>query len=129
MDCPGCGVELVDLPGEDQTLRKCGECGGLWVDVSDLNRILLHSNLPGLDTMGGRLNPDAPAGQCPECQVDLVEIQGGDRSQPHAYQACESCGGVYLEADFKDVASAEQAQKVIVTFFRDFSGKKRRVAG
>lgn len=128
MDCPGCGVEMVDLPGDDQTLRKCGECGGLWVDVSDLNRILLHSNLPGLDALGGRMNPDTLSGQCPECQVDLVQVEGGDKAHPNTFQACESCGGVFLEADFQDVEDRAAAQKVIVAFFREFSVKKKKVA-
>ena len=34
MDCPGCNVEMADLEGDGTTVRKCGQCGGLWIDVS-----------------------------------------------------------------------------------------------
>ncbi len=130
MDCPGCGVEMIDLQGTDQALRKCGNCGGLWVDVSDLNRMLLHNNLPGLETLGGKVDTDAMSGQCPDCQVDLVRVVGGDRQHPQSYDTCESCGGVFLESEFKDASDAKDAEKEIVEFFRGFSGKmiKKKVA-
>ena len=44
MDCPGCNVEMAELEGDGTTVRKCGECGGFWIDVADLNRLLLHNN-------------------------------------------------------------------------------------
>jgi Zn-finger nucleic acid-binding protein len=130
MDCPGCGVEMIELQGTDQALRKCGECGGLWVDVSDLNRMLLHNNLPGLETLGGKVDTEAMSGQCPDCQVDLVRVVGGDRQHPQSYDTCESCGGVFLESEFKDASDAKDAEKEIVEFFRGFSGKmmKKKVA-
>ena len=123
MDCPGCGVEMVDLVGDDQTLRKCGECGGLWIDVSDLNRLLLHRNLPGLETLGGKVNPDALSGQCPDCQVDLVQAEGGERSHPLDYDTCESCGGVFLESEFENVTDFASANTEIVEFFTHFASR------
>ena len=48
MDCPRCSVEMSEIPREDGSLQRCAECGGLWVDVTDLNKILLHANLPAL---------------------------------------------------------------------------------
>lgn len=132
MDCPGCGVEMIDLVGDDQTLRKCGECGGLWVDVADLNRTLLHHNLPGLETLGGKVNPDALSGQCPDCQVDLVQVEGGERSHPLDYDTCESCGGVFLESEFENVTDFGSAKTEIVDFFTHFASRlqlgRRKVA-
>lgn len=130
MDCPSCAVEMVEWPTDDQTLRKCGDCGGLWVDVSDLNRLLLHSGLPGLETLGGKVDSEAMCGQCPECQVDLVRVKGGDRKHPLEYDTCEGCGGVFLESEFKDATDAQSAKQEIVQFFLGFSDKagKRRAA-
>jgi Zn-finger nucleic acid-binding protein len=129
MECPDCGVEMVDLQGNDQTLRKCGECGGLWADVSDLNRTLLHHNLPGLESLGGKVDTDSLSGNCPECQVDLVRVQGGEKATPLYFDTCESCGGIFLESDFRDVSSFDAAEKEIVGFFGRFSSKgKRKVA-
>lgn len=128
MNCPSCNVEMADLEG-DFTFRKCGDCGGLWVDVSDLNRTLLHHNLPGLESLGGKLDGEALTGQCPECQVDLVRITGGDRNHPLSYDSCESCGGTFLESEFKEASDAKVAISEILGFFRRFSGKSKAVVG
>ena len=128
MDCPSCDVEMVDLQGDDHPLRKCGECGGLWIDVSDLNRLLLHNNSPGLETLGGKVNPEADGGQCRDCLVDLVRVEGGDRNHPMGYDTCESCGGVFLESEFKEAADYKKAQQEIVAFFKAFSQPKKKKA-
>jgi Zn-finger nucleic acid-binding protein len=120
---------MADLPSDEFTLRKCDTCSGLWVDVSDLNRLLLHSNLPGLESIGGKVDPEAMCGQCPDCHVDLVRIEGGEKKHPLDYDTCESCGGVFLESEFEDVSDAPKAKAEIVAFFSAFSGHlKRRAA-
>jgi Zn-finger nucleic acid-binding protein len=129
MECPSCGVEMIELNGDDQTFRKCSECGGLWVDVSDLNRMLLHHNLPGLESIGGKVDPDAMCGQCPTCLVDLVRVMGGEKSNPLSYDTCESCGGIFLESEFAEAGDYAAAKKEIIGFFTRFSAKgKGKVA-
>ena len=128
MDCPGCGVEMASLEGDDTSVGKCGDCGGLWINVADLNRVLLHHNLPGLESLGGKVQPDALTGQCPECHVDLVSVEGGDRNHPLHFDTCESCGGVFLESEFKDASDIHAAFQEIVDFFRRFSQKKAKAA-
>ncbi|MDQ3262370.1 MAG: zf-TFIIB domain-containing protein [Myxococcota bacterium] len=125
MDCPSCNVEMADLDGDETAVSKCGECGGLWLNVADLNRVLLHNNLPGLESLGGKLDADALTGQCPECQVDLVRITGGERNHPLSYDTCESCGGTFLESEFQDATDITIAFKEIVAFFQRFSNKKK----
>ena len=116
---------MAELEGDDTTLRKCGDCAGLWLNVADLNRVLLHNNLPGIESLGGRVDAEALTGQCPECQVDLVRVNGGERSHPLHYDTCESCGGTLLESEFKDATDAKIAFAEIVDFFRHFGGKKK----
>lgn len=129
MECPSCNVEMADLEGDGTTLRKCGECGGLWIDVADLNRVLLHHNLPGLESLGGKVDSAAVTGTCAECQIDLVRIPGGDRAAPLSYDTCEACGGTFIEADFEDAADAQAAFRNIVGFFQRFAQKKKAVVG
>lgn len=124
MDCPRCNVEMAELGGDDTVLRRCGECGGLWIDVAELNRVLLHNNLRGLESLGGKVNPDELPGQCPECHVDLMTIEGGDRQNPLKYDTCESCGGIFIESEFDESAELTQALEEIVSFFRRFAGQK-----
>jgi Zn-finger nucleic acid-binding protein len=120
---------MADLEGDHETLRKCGDCGGLWIDVADLNRILLHNNLPGLESQGGKVDAEALTGHCPECQVDLIRVDGGDRQHPLHYDTCESCGGMFLESEFADATDAKVAEQEIIDFFRHFSAKKKTALG
>ena len=124
MDCPRDDAEMTELTdGEDRVLFRCAECGGLWLDVADLNRILLHNGLPTLEKMGGRANPDEDAGECPVDNVALLVIESQHKRNPLRYETCESCGGIWLEsADFETEAeTAKELTKGIVAFFRQFS--------
>jgi Zn-finger nucleic acid-binding protein len=124
MDCPRDNTEMSELSdGEDRVLFRCSECGGLWLDVADLNRILLHAGLPTLEAMGGRANPEEDAGECPVDNVGLLAVQSQHKRNPLTYETCESCGGIWLESgDFSEEGdSAEDITKGIVDFYRDFS--------
>jgi Zn-finger nucleic acid-binding protein len=126
MDCPRCTVELSEITRNDGTLQRCADCGGLWVDVTDLNKILLHANLPALSAIGGYVNADEITGMCPACNVDMVVVEGGERRSV-SYDTCESCGGIWVDTD-EDEPPAEldwkAAEKQIVRFFKSFSKKK-----
>lgn len=126
MDCPRCTVEMAEIPGDDGTMQRCGDCGGLWVDGADLNKILLHGNLPALSSIGGWANADEIAGQCPACKVDLVVVEGGEKRSLH-YDTCESCGGIWLEGPDEDAVPESQtwaeAAADIVAFYKVFRKK------
>jgi len=129
MNCPSCGVEMGTFESEDETLRRCEECGSLWMDVSDLNRLLLQNNMPGLDSLGGKVNLDSLPGQCSDCLVDLVEVQNNSPQHPLAYASCESCGGIFVMDDFSKCTRAEEASKCLVAFFAAFQNKAKRAPG
>jgi Zn-finger nucleic acid-binding protein len=123
MDCPRDNTEMSELTdGEERVLFRCAECGGLWLEAADLNRILLHAGLPTLEAMGGRANPDEDAGECPVDTVALLAVESQHKRNPLIYETCESCGGIWLEsADFAEEGdSAEELTKGIVDFYRDF---------
>jgi Zn-finger nucleic acid-binding protein len=114
-------VEMKDVVGKDDTtLSNCETCGSVWIDGAELNRLLLHNNLPGLESMGGKANLDELGERCPKDQVDLVIIEGGEKSKPLAYSFCEACGGIWLDIEVPEGADAEQIEEEIVTFFKDF---------
>jgi len=126
MDCPRCSVEMSEITREDGTLQRCADCGGLWVDMTDLNKILLHANLPALSALGGFVNADEITGMCPACNVDLVVVEGGEKRSA-SYDTCESCGGIWVDGD-EDEPAAELdwkgAEKQIVIFFKRFAKKR-----
>jgi Zn-finger nucleic acid-binding protein len=126
MDCPRCAVELTEITRDDSIIHRCVECGGLWVDVTDLNKTLLHANLPSLSAIGGVVNPDEIAGMCPACNVDLVMVEGGEKKSEH-YDTCESCGGLWIDGEEDEPAETldwKGATTQIVTFFKRFAKKK-----
>ncbi|MCL2178486.1 MAG: zf-TFIIB domain-containing protein [Cystobacterineae bacterium] len=126
MNCPSCGVEMGTLKSDEQNLSHCVECGSIWMDISDLNRLLLQNNLPGLDSLGGKMNLDMLSGQCPECLVDLVEVCSGNPQLALAYASCESCGGILVMDDFSACTNADEASKHLVKFFTAFQNKAKR---
>ena len=127
MDCPRCSVELSAITQDESAVNRCSECGGLWVDGTDLNKILLHNNLPALTSIGGQINVEELAGMCPACNVDLVVVEGGEKLALH-YDTCESCGGVWIEGpeegEVPEIVDRKAAENDIVAFYRRFTKKK-----
>jgi Zn-finger nucleic acid-binding protein len=119
---------MAEIAREDGTLQRCAECGGLWVDVADLNKILLHANLPALSAIGGYVNADEITGMCPACNVDLVVVEGGEKRSV-SYDTCESCGGIWIDGEEEEPAAeidAKTAVAQIVAFFKKFAAKKAK---
>ncbi len=129
MDCPRCSVEMSEIVREDGALQRCAECGGLWVsDVTDLNKILLHANLPALSSIPGFVNVDEITGPCPACNVDLVVVDNHEKRATESYDTCESCGGIWVDGEEDEPRpelDARGAEGEIVTFFRRFAKKPR----
>ena len=127
MDCPRCSVEMSEITREDGALQRCGECGGLWVEPADLNKILLHANLPALSSIPGFVNAEELSGLCPACNVDLVVVDNAAKRATDAYDTCEACGGIWVDGDEEEPAAEVDARKAegeIVTFFRRFTSVK-----
>ncbi len=128
MDCPRCSVEISEIARENGALQRCAECGGLWIgDVADLNRILLHANLPALSSISGYVNAEEITGLCPACSVDLVVVENAEKRPTESYDTCEACGGIWIDGNLDDPPreiDSKTAEGEIVTFFRRFSKKK-----
>ncbi len=127
MECPRDSVDMAELTdGEDRVFYRCTECGGLWLDVADLNRILLHAGLQTLESMGGRADPEEEAGECPVDAVDLLAVVSLHKRNPLLYETCESCGGIWLESgDFPGEGDTPlELTEGIVDFFREYSAAK-----
>jgi Zn-finger nucleic acid-binding protein len=108
---------MVQLEGEDSNINRCPDCAGLWLDIAEVNRLLLRHNMPGLESLGGFPNVDESVGQCPECQVDLVAVEGGERRSVH-YDTCEVCGGIFIETDAEGEGSKEIIAGIIDFYHR-----------
>jgi Zn-finger nucleic acid-binding protein len=118
---------MSEITREDGALQRCADCGGLWVDVADLNKILLHANLPALSSIPGFVNAEELSGLCPACNVDLVVVDNAAKRATEAYDTCEACGGIWVDGEAEEPApelDAPKAEAEIVGFFRRFSSAK-----
>jgi hypothetical protein len=113
--------------GQEVPLRVCSECGGLTAELADLNPILLHNNLPGIEALGGRVVPDGEVGECPTCHVDLTLFEGGERHDPQFYEVCEECGRAFIAGESLDAGLAPEPK--VVSFFRRFAVVKKARPG
>ncbi len=120
MECPQCDVELADLANDDVHVFSCSECEVLWTDGAQLNALLLHHSLPGLDSLGGRADPDAETGTCRACGVSLTRIEQTGRGQALMFETCEDCGFVAVSDEGAAATDLEAAQGALVSFFRRF---------
>jgi predicted RNA-binding Zn-ribbon protein involved in translation (DUF1610 family) len=116
-------VELTELGAADaEHVFACPDCACLWVDGSELNAMLLHGSLPGLDSLGGRVDPDADVGSCRSCGVGLTRIEQSSRRDPLQYELCEDCGFVFVPADDPSAADLAAARQNLLAFFKKFVG-------
>jgi predicted RNA-binding Zn-ribbon protein involved in translation (DUF1610 family) len=116
-------VELNDLAEDDEHVFTCADCACLWVDGSQLNALLLHGSLPGLDSLGGRVDPDADVGTCRSCGVGLTRIEQASRQNAEIYEVCEDCGFVFVPWEPPVAADLAAARKDLLGFFKRFVAK------
>ena len=120
MDCPRCNDEMAVLESEDVSLQRCQECSGVFIDPTDLNRLLLRNSLPVLERLGGRENLEGISVTCPECSVDMTVIAGEDK-RGRMYEACESCGGIWLDLE-EEGDELPVVESAIVGLCREMKG-------
>ena len=44
MKCPKCGFDLREVPYRGITIDKCFDCGGIWLDDQELERLTGHQD-------------------------------------------------------------------------------------
>ena len=115
-------AELVS-PG-DEKIYACAECGQ-WLDGTQLNALLLHSNLPGIASLGGRLVPDEATGTCPTCKVSLVRLEQALRGGDLFYEVCEECGWIFFPFDPAAAADFDAARVRLLQAVTGFIAKKK----
>ena len=126
MPCPTCDARFGEDEVQVEELHLCPDCGVVSIGASELNRVLLHNGLPGIESLGGRRVRDAVTETCRACRVDLSRFEAADRGDPRYYDICEECGRVCVSGDDAPAGEPEVALRELVTFFRAFAGKRAR---
>ena len=123
MNCPQCNEEMAEFASGDDRVHVCAECGE-WVDGAQLNALLLHTNLPGVASLGGRVAPDQATGTCPTSAVSQVRVEQGTRGTDNYYEMCEDCGSIFLPFDPPAATDFEGARARLVEGIKRFTAKK-----
>ena len=123
MECPQCNAEMAELASGDDRLHVCADCGE-WIDAAQLNALLLHANLPGVASIGGRLAPEQATGTCPTCRVSLVRLEKGQRGGDDFYEVCEDCGSVFSPLDPPPATEFEAGRARLVEAVKRLTAKK-----
>jgi len=98
--CGKCGGELHAYVIDDLILDQCAECFGIWVDRSELERIVGRGLTAPTDAPEPGLDPsklDRVVGACPVDRMGLVatRVPGKD----FALETCPVCRGMWFDRD------------------------------
>lgn len=98
MTCPRCERSLQLVEKEETRFAHCAECGGIWFEFDDLDRMVEAA-------IGEGLNRAVPSGRhpaqeeadlrCPGCEGGLVKVARGE----YPYLACVVCYGRWVDGN------------------------------
>jgi Zn-finger nucleic acid-binding protein/tRNA A-37 threonylcarbamoyl transferase component Bud32 len=98
--CGKCGEEFTTLFMDGMIVDRCSGCRGVWLDPSELDRILDHRSehptvLP--DEVFREAPLDRLVGSCPTCRsgLEAYRVPG----QPAHLEVCAHCLGVWFDHD------------------------------
>ena len=118
---------MTELAHEEERVHVCATCGE-WIDGAHLNALLLHANLPGVDSLRGKVVPEEATGTCSTCGVSLVRVEHGQRGGVHFHEVCEDCGSIFVPLDPPVAETFDAACERLVAFFRGLSARKAAAA-
>ena len=98
MTCPRCDRSLQEFDKEGSRFGHCAECGGVWFDFDDLDRMVEAAIGEGLNraVASGRHPVQEEAElRCPRCEGGLVKVTSGE----YCYLACVVCYGRWVDGN------------------------------
>ncbi len=90
---------METLVVEEVEIDRCGECGGLWLDALEREKLLESPEAAATADAHERGKPVGKAGdrECPRGHGAMIEMR--DAEQRHVvFESCTVCGGSYLDA-------------------------------
>jgi uncharacterized protein len=123
--CPKCGGELVAVSQDGIEVDRCAQCGGMWFDRLEADRLLKEKGSAKAVDIGdakvGEEKNEQGKIECPRCHTLMIRMV--DLEQHHIwYESCTVCYGKWFDAgEFQDLQ-----QETVVDFFRDLFTKERQ---
>ena len=100
MKCPACKEALREKGAGGMTVDVCyGGCGGIWFDVSELQRVDAQA-ANTLHTIWHDPNIKIPLSQqrlCPRCPDQVLDRKWFSESKEVEIDQCPKCGGIWLD--------------------------------
>jgi Zn-finger nucleic acid-binding protein len=124
MQCPKCGGELQPVVQDSIEVDRCAQCGGLWFDRLEADRLVKMKGsakqLDTGDTQVGAGHNQLDKIECPRCHTQMIRMV--DLEQHHIwYESCPVCYGKWFDAgEFKDLQ-----HETVMDFFRDLFARER----
>lgn len=109
MNCPKCNSEMKAVKDNGIEVDQCINCGGIWLDLGELEEIILAKNAKAFDTgdiKTGREFNKVEDINCPKCNSKMTKMV--DLNQPHIwYEKCVN-HGIFLDAgELKDISNKD----------------------
>lgn len=124
MQCPKCGGKLAVVVEDKIEIDRCEQCGGLWFDRLEADRLLKVRNsakaVDVVDASIGEQQNEFGKIDCPRCHTQMIRMV--DLEQHHIwYESCTVCGGKWFDAgEFRDLQ-----EDTVIDFFRDLFARER----
>lgn len=124
MKCPKCGGDLLPVVQDSIEVDRCNQCGGLWFDRMEADRLRKVKGSAGAVDTGdaevGEAQNQQGKIECPRCHTPMIRMV--DLEQHHIwYESCTVCYGKWFDAgEFQDLQ-----HDTVVDFFRDLFTRER----
>lgn len=98
LECPNCHTEMKKVSEPDITTDVCPNCGGMWLDKSELN--ILATGMAGdieYCSIDQEKHADRfPVRKCPKCHQDMRKVNLLAYSEI-VFDFCPTCNGFFLD--------------------------------
>ena len=95
--CPKCRfVELREMDsGKGCLVDECPDCGGVWFDMGELEKVSAHPEKIRQAKIDGPLRPRPTERECPRCEGRMVNA--GFVNELIRTDLCEAGHGIWLD--------------------------------
>ena len=100
MKCPRCDVAIKEVILDDIVLDQCEECGGIWFDFAELDRVLNRDIMQARKVLPKRPKNEDMSVEvlpCSRCSDKIIRMHTPNRKI--VYYGCLTCYGRWLDGN------------------------------
>jgi len=116
MQCPKCLGKMSKVRVEDIVIDRCDNCGGLWFDEGELQKLLaIKGSERVIDTgdpaLGKSMNQTGRV-ECPRCHNPMIKMVVPQQAHIQ-FESCIVCYGAFFDAgEFTDAKHLTLAERL-----------------